>query len=72
MDKTDIASIPVEIAPGVFWVGVLDRERTIFDSFMSLPYGTTYNAYLVVGSYLLMTYRAVNEFQHITSFVLCK
>ncbi|MEE9584296.1 MAG: FprA family A-type flavoprotein, partial [Candidatus Brocadiales bacterium] len=23
---------------------------TIFDSFMSLPYGTTYNAYLVVGS----------------------
>ncbi|MFQ5956848.1 MAG: FprA family A-type flavoprotein [Candidatus Brocadiales bacterium] len=49
MAKTDISSIPVEIAPGVFWVGVLDRERTLFDSFVSLPYGTTYNAYLVVG-----------------------
>lgn len=50
MGKTDIASKPVEIAPGVFWVGVQDRERTLFDSFVSLPYGTTYNAYLVMGS----------------------
>lgn len=49
MGNTDIASKPVEIAPGIFWVGVLDRERTLFDSFMSLRYGTTYNAYLVVG-----------------------
>ena len=39
----------VEIVPGVYWVGVVDRERTIFDSFMSLPYGTTYNAYLIRG-----------------------
>ena len=49
MGKADISSRSIEIAPGVFWVGVLDRNRTIFDSFMSLPYGTTYNAYLVVG-----------------------
>ncbi len=39
----------IEIVPGVYWVGAVDRERTIFDSFMSLPYGTTYNAYLVKG-----------------------
>ncbi|MCB7128884.1 MAG: FprA family A-type flavoprotein [Candidatus Brocadiales bacterium] len=49
MGKTDISSVPVEIAPGIFWVGVLDRERTLFDSFMKLRYGTTYNAYLIVG-----------------------
>jgi flavorubredoxin len=39
----------VEIVQGIYWVGVIDRERTIFDSFMSLPYGTTYNAYLIKG-----------------------
>lgn len=39
----------IEIAPSVYWVGAVDKERTIFDSFMSLPYGTTYNAYLIKG-----------------------
>ncbi|HHT9141153.1 MAG TPA: FprA family A-type flavoprotein [Candidatus Tripitaka californicus] len=39
----------VEIVPGVYWVGAVDRERTVFDSFMSLPYGTTYNSYLIKG-----------------------
>ncbi len=39
----------VEITKGVYWVGALDRERTVFDSFMSLPYGTTYNAYIIRG-----------------------
>ncbi|MGR3296331.1 MAG: FprA family A-type flavoprotein [Candidatus Bathyanammoxibius sp.] len=49
MGAIDISSKSVEMVPGVFWVGVLDRERALFDSFMSLPYGTTYNAYLVTG-----------------------
>lgn len=49
MTTIDISSRTVEIAPGVFWVGVLHRDRAIFDSFMSLPYGTTYNAYLIRG-----------------------
>ncbi len=38
-----------EIAPGVFWVGAPDFHRRLFDSLISLPYGTSYNAYLVVG-----------------------
>lgn len=49
MININISTRAVEIAPGVFWVGVLHRDRTIFDSFMSLPYGTTYNAYLIRG-----------------------
>jgi flavorubredoxin len=49
MGRIDISSNSVEIVPGVSWVGVIDRERALFDSFMSLPYGTTYNAYLVTG-----------------------
>lgn len=39
----------VEIAPGIIWVGVEDWQRRIFDSLIPLPYGTSYNAYLVLG-----------------------
>lgn len=39
----------VEIAPNIHWVGIEDFHRRIFDSLVTLPYGTSYNAYLVVG-----------------------
>lgn len=39
----------VEITPGIFWVGVEDWQRRLFDAFIPLPYGTSYNAYLVFG-----------------------
>ncbi len=39
----------VEIAPGIIWVGVEDWQRRMFDSLIPLPYGTSYNAYLVIG-----------------------
>lgn len=38
-----------EIAPSVFWVGASDWHSRLFDSIISLPYGTSYNAYLVIG-----------------------
>ncbi len=38
-----------EISAGVFWVGVKDNNRRIFDALIPLPQGTTYNAYLVKG-----------------------
>ncbi len=38
-----------EIVPGVFWVGASDWHSRLFDCLISLPYGTSYNAYLVVG-----------------------
>lgn len=38
------------IKDGIFWVGVLDPHRAVFDGLMPLPQGTTYNAYLVTGS----------------------
>jgi hypothetical protein len=31
-------------------VGIQDRDRRIFDSLISLPYGTSYNSYLVQGA----------------------
>ncbi len=45
-DKT--YNVP-EIADGVYWVGVKDWDRRIFDALIPLPQGTTYNSYLVKG-----------------------
>ena len=45
----DIMSKVVEIAPSIFWVGAVDWHRRVFDALIPLPYGTTYNSYLVVG-----------------------
>jgi len=36
-----------QIVENVFYVGVKDPERRMFDSLIPLPQGTTYNAYLV-------------------------
>jgi flavorubredoxin len=38
-----------ELVEGVFWVGVRDWDRRLFDALIPLPYGTTYNSYLVKG-----------------------
>jgi len=38
------------IKEDIFWVGAQDPDRKLFDALMPLPYGTTYNAYLVEGS----------------------
>ncbi len=39
-----------EIISDVFYCGVHDRDRKIFDQLVPLPQGTTYNSYLVKGS----------------------
>ncbi|HAP32376.1 MAG TPA: MBL fold hydrolase [Firmicutes bacterium] len=39
-----------EITKGIYAVGALDWERRLFDELIPLPYGTSYNAYLVKGS----------------------
>ena len=38
------------IKENIYWLGVVDWERRLFDSLIPLPDGTTYNAYLVEGS----------------------
>ena len=40
---------PVEIKPGVYWVGVNDYETKLFESLWSLPHGVSYNSYLILG-----------------------
>jgi flavorubredoxin len=38
------------IADNVFWLGMVDWDRRLFDSLIPLPDGTSYNAYLVRGA----------------------
>jgi len=40
----------IALAPNVFWVGVKHHNRRLFDGLIPLPHGTSYNAYLIVGS----------------------
>jgi len=40
----------IEISKDVYWVGVRDWNRRLFDALIPLPKGTTYNAYVIVGS----------------------
>lgn len=37
-----------EIANQIFYVGVNDRQKTLFENMWPLPYGVSYNAYLIV------------------------
>ena len=38
-----------KISKNVYWVGVKDWDRRLFDALIPLPNGTSYNAYLVLG-----------------------
>lgn len=44
----------LEISKNVYWVGVKDWSRRIFDALIPLPRGTSYNSYLVVGERKLL------------------
>jgi len=38
-----------KISEDVYWVGVRDWNRRLFDALIPLPKGTSYNAYLIIG-----------------------
>lgn len=40
----------IELAPGIHWIGAIDRDIRVFDVIMKAEQGTTYNSYLVRGS----------------------
>lgn len=41
---------PRELKVNVYGVGAVDWDRLLFDELIPLPDGTSYNAYLVIGS----------------------
>jgi len=50
-----------EIRPGVKWVGAIDWDRRLFDALIPLPFGTSYNSYLIQGSEKIALIDAVDE-----------
>ncbi|MDF1526159.1 MAG: FprA family A-type flavoprotein [bacterium] len=40
----------IQLAPGVHWIGAIDKDIRVFDVIMKAEQGTTYNSYLVQGS----------------------
>ena len=49
-----------EISNGVFYVGVRDWNRRLFDALIPLPQGTTYNSYLIKGKEKIALIDTVN------------
>ena len=39
---------PIEIAKNIYYVGVNDRQKDLFENMLPLPYGVSYNSYLVL------------------------
>jgi len=52
-----------QIAPNVFWVGAEDWNRRIFDGLIPLPYGTSYNSYLINGEKVVLVDTVQKTFQ---------
>ena len=50
-----------EIRHGVKWVGAIDWDRRLFDALIPLPFGTSYNSYLIQGSEKIALIDAVDE-----------
>jgi len=50
----------VSLAKNVFWVGIKHHNRRLFDALIPLPHGTSYNAYLVIGSKKIALIDTVN------------
>jgi flavorubredoxin len=41
---------PVEIKPGIYWIGSEDPDLRVFDDLFPTEHGTSYNAYLIKGN----------------------
>lgn len=39
---------PIELAHNIYYVGVNDRQKDLFENMLPLPYGVSYNSYLIV------------------------
>ena len=41
---------PIEIKPGLYWIGSEDPDLRVFDDLFPTEHGTSYNAYLLKGT----------------------
>ena len=54
-----------EIADKVYYVGVNDRQKALFENMWPLPYGVSYNSYLIVDEKTVLVDTAVS-YTHLT------
>lgn len=52
---------PVAIADNVYWVGVNDKVKKLFEALWPIPSGISYNAYAVIGSDCVALIDTVDE-----------
>ncbi len=52
---------PRPIAKDVYWIGVNDDIKELFESLWPLPFGISYNAYVVIGNDAIALIDAVDE-----------
>ena len=58
-----------KIKENLFWTGVIDWDRRVFDSLIPLPDGTSYNAYLLKGSEKTVLFDTVDA-EHIEEILV--
>lgn len=52
---------PKFLSKGVYWVGVNDYIKELFESLWPLPYGVSYNAYVIIGENAVALIDTVDE-----------
>ena len=53
-----------ELSENVYYVGIRDRDRRMFDALVPLPQGTTYNSYLITDTKTALIDTANPGFEH--------
>lgn len=56
--------IDVEIKPGIFWVGVNDRWKDLFEGIWPIPRGVSYNSYLILDEDTALVDTVEEPFSH--------
>ncbi|MGB9727602.1 MAG: FprA family A-type flavoprotein [Nitrososphaeria archaeon] len=54
--------VSVKVCEDIFWVGVNDRRNILFEGLWPIPYGVSYNSYIVKGSERVALIDTVDEF----------
>ena len=54
----------IEIAPNTIYVGVNDRSKHLFENLWPLPYGVSYNSYLIVDEKIALVDTADVSYSH--------
>lgn len=52
----------IKILENIYWVGVNDRRNILFEGLWPIPYGISYNSYIIKGSEKIALIDTVDKF----------